>query len=77
MLTLLPKGVLTYYLKHFRLKIFPFANDVNNPGGAPWAENNFAKLWKILNRPQWDFQGLRGNGFMKKPEVENLLALAL
>jgi hypothetical protein len=32
---------------------------------------------KMSKQPYWDTQELGGNGFMKKPEVENLVALYL
>jgi hypothetical protein len=35
MLTLLPKGAHTKYLKLFCLKFFPFATGVNDTSGAP------------------------------------------
>ncbi len=58
------------------MKIFSFASRVNDTGGAPWAANIsgiFRKNWK---RPSWDTQGLGGIWFIKKPEVENLVALS-
>ncbi len=46
--------------------MFPFATNVNDTNGAPWAANISANFWKKSKRPFWDTQGLEGNWFMKK-----------
>ncbi len=76
MLTLLPKGVQNKYLKNFLIEDFSqFATGVNDTSGAPWAANISANFLK--NSPKKLPQGLGGNWFMKKPEVEELLAMSL
>ncbi len=47
---------------------------INNTSGAPWAESISTNFLKNSKRPKWDTQGL---GFMKKHEVDNLVALSL
>jgi hypothetical protein len=77
MLTLLPEDVQTKYLKLLRLKFFPFATSVHDPDGASWAANISENFRKNSKRPYWIPQGLGGNWFMKKTELENLVTLCL
>jgi hypothetical protein len=69
MLTLLPKGVQTKYLKLFWSEIFSFVTDVNNTGGAP----SMAKtpwIFKIFrNGPNGILSGLGKTDSWKKPVV--------
>jgi hypothetical protein len=60
MLTLLPKGAQTKYLKLFLIEDFFHLPSVS----------------QNLERPSCNAQGLGGNGFMKKTEVESIVALS-
>ncbi len=64
-------------LKTFLIEDCFICHWFNNMGGAPWAANISANFRKNLKRTWWDTQGLWGNWFMEKPEVENLVALSL
>ncbi len=46
--------------------IFPFATNVNDTGGAPWAANISLIFEKIWNGPNGILRGLGGNWFLKK-----------
>jgi hypothetical protein len=59
-------------------RFFPFATDVNDTGGAPWAANistNIAK--KNRKCPKCILRGLGETYSWKNPEIENLVALSL
>jgi hypothetical protein len=53
------------------------ATGVNDTRGAPWGADISENFRKKSKRPLWYTQGLGENWFMKKPEVENLVALFL
>jgi hypothetical protein len=75
MLTLLPKGVKTKYLKNLSdLRFSQFATGVNDTGGAPWAANIYTNF---LNLSNGMLRGLGEFDSWKKLQAKNPLTLSL